>query len=138
MERRSTDGALADSSGAIEGAGLGWRSLSVDTIETERLRVLSMLILGDLLPVSPEGLLDMDGREGETSFGVATIEAGAFDCRLDQNEKKPPDAFEPGDSASGCDCFSTIRHPTGTTSSSTVTLLCLTAVSQAVEPRAAM
>jgi hypothetical protein len=118
--------------------GLGRRSLSLDKDG------LSMLGRTDWLSVvSSEAALgcpDMDDREGETSFGLATDETGVFDCRLDQNEKMPPVDFAlVGESASAApaDCFSTIRHPIGTESSSEASFLCFTAVSHVVEPLAA-
>lgn len=102
---------------------------------------LSKLGRGDCFSGSLEGMAgvpDVDDRDGETSFGLATEGVGVFDCRLDQKEKKPPDGLAlVGESASACCCFSTIRQPTGTTSSSITSFRCLIAVSQAVEPRAA-
>lgn len=82
------------------GTELGCRSLSLDT-DTERVWELSTLIRGDWVPASPEGMLDMEPREGEASFGVA-MGTGVLDCLLDQKEKSPLEVLAiDGDSDSG-------------------------------------
>lgn len=88
-------------------------------------------------PTELLGRLGIELRDGEASLEDSSIGVTGFDCRLPQNEKKPP-CLEPAESVSVVSTgpFSLILQPTGTTSSSTISFCCFTAVSHAVDPLA--
>ena len=134
-------GVTVDASWGTDGedGGASVREGILSSFATDLDLTLSTLARAEETPPanSVDTLLALLELEGDCSLGLSGTIEGGFDCLRLQNENNPPClAVLVGSTGLVSAFFSRIRQPTGTTSSST-TFRSLTAISQAVDPRAA-